>query len=44
MNYRKYGNTGVMASSLGFGCMRFPMKDEKTVDRDKAIPMLHKAY
>jgi uncharacterized protein len=44
MKYRPYGNTGVDASALGFGCMRLPMKDEKTVDRDKAIPMLHKAY
>ena len=44
MKYRPYGKTGVSASSLGFGCMRLPMKDEKTVDREKAIPMLRKAY
>ena len=44
MQYRDYGKTGVKASALGFGCMRLPMKDEKTVDRSKAIPMLHKAY
>jgi len=38
------GNTGVKLSALGFGCMRLPMKDEKTVDRDAAIPLLHRAY
>jgi predicted aldo/keto reductase-like oxidoreductase len=44
MTYRAMGATGVRLSSLGFGCMRFPMKNPTTVDRDKAIPMLHRAY
>jgi len=44
INYRPLGRTGATVSSLGFGCMRFPMKDPSSVDRDKAIPMLHKAY
>jgi predicted aldo/keto reductase-like oxidoreductase len=44
MKYRAMGKTGVRLSPLGFGCMRLPMKDEKTVDRDKAIPMLQRAY
>lgn len=47
MNYRKFGNTGAMISSLGFGCMRFPEyeKDGKWyIDDEKAIPMLHKAF
>ncbi len=44
MTYRTMGATGVRLSSLGFGCMRFPMKDATTVDRDKAIPMLQRAY
>ena len=44
MRYRPYGKSGVHASVLGFGCMRLPMDDDKTVNRDKAIPMLHKAY
>jgi predicted aldo/keto reductase-like oxidoreductase len=38
------GKTGKMVSALGFGCMRLPMKDASTVDRDKAIPMLQRAY
>jgi predicted aldo/keto reductase-like oxidoreductase len=45
MSYRDMGKTGVKLSSLGFGCMRLPMmKDGKTVDRDKAIPMLLRGY
>jgi len=44
MTYRTMGRTGVQLSSLGFGCMRLPMKDASTVDRDKAIPMLIRAY
>ncbi len=44
MKYRAAGGTGARLSSLGFGCMRLPMKDAKTVDRNKAVPMLHRAY
>jgi uncharacterized protein len=44
MTYRTMGKTGIHLSSLGFGCMRFPMKDERTVDREKTIPMLMRAY
>ena len=44
MSYRTMGRTGAQLSSLGFGCMRLPMKDAGTVDRDKAIPMLVRAY
>jgi predicted aldo/keto reductase-like oxidoreductase len=44
MQYRTAGKTGERLSSLGFGCMRLPMKDAKTVDRDLAIPMLHRAW
>jgi hypothetical protein len=43
MQYRPLGNTGLNVSQLGFGAMRLPMKDEK-VDRDLAIPMMHRAF
>jgi hypothetical protein len=40
MNERPFGRTGCTVSALGFGCMRLPMKDDTTVDRDRAIPLL----
>ena len=43
ISFRTMGRTGQKVSSLGFGCMRLPMKDAQTVDRDKAIPMLQRA-
>ena len=33
MPYREYGNTGEEVSSLGLGCMRFPMRDGKVQQR-----------
>lgn len=47
MKYRKFGETGVDISVLGFGAMRLPMitiSDKNVIDEDKAIPMLRKAY
>jgi len=46
MIYRKLGNTGLEASQLGFGAMRLPMKGEQgeQVDRELAIPMIHRAF
>ena len=47
MRYKKFGNTGIDISVLGFGCMRLPMKRIGTkdfVDEDKSIEMLHRAY
>ncbi len=43
MQYTTLGKTGLTVSRLGFGCMRFPMKTDKEVDRDLAIPMLRRA-
>mgnify|MGYP006282732199 CR=1 FL=1 len=44
MQYTTLGKTGLKVSRLGFGCMRLPMADKKTVNREKAIPMLHRAH
>ncbi|MBS3763353.1 MAG: aldo/keto reductase [Planctomycetes bacterium] len=43
MQYDILGKTELKVSRLGFGCMRLPMKDKTEVDREKAIPMLHRA-
>ena len=42
MQYRVLGSTGLKVSALGFGGMRFKMKDEH-IDQDLAISALHRA-
>ncbi|MDF1515522.1 MAG: aldo/keto reductase, partial [Anaerolineae bacterium] len=47
MIYRDLGRTGYKVSQLGFGAMRLPMTEageEKVVDRELAIPMIHRAF
>ncbi len=47
MIYRQLGRTGYKVSQLGFGAMRLPMTevdDNQVVDRELAIPMLHRAF
>ncbi len=48
MQYRKFGNTGVEISALGFGCMRLPEIQQEdgtwTVDQEKTNAMLMRAY
>jgi len=47
MQYRKFGNTGMNVSTLGFGCMRLPMHEingKRVVDKDKSNEMIKKAY
>ena len=48
MQYRKFGNTGMNISALGFGCMRLPeiQLEDGTwqVEQEKANEMLRKAY
>ena len=47
MIYRPLGKTGLKVSQLGFGAMRLPMMGEGAaarVDRDLAIPMIHRAF
>ena len=46
MQYRKFGNTGVEISALGFGAMRLPeiKKGEANyIDEDLAFPLMQKA-
>lgn len=42
MEYTTLGKTGLRVSRLGFGCMRLPMKTGTEVDRELALPMLHR--
>ena len=47
MIYRQLGRTGLRVSQLGFGAMRLPMKavdGVQVVDRELAIPMIHRAF
>ena len=47
MRYRDLGKTGYRVSQLGFGAMRLPMVGEgedARIDREKAIPMIHRAF
>lgn len=42
MQYRPYGNTGIKVSALGFGAMRLPALEDKTVDLEKGVPLLRR--
>ncbi len=42
MQYRPYGNTGLLASTLGFGAMRLPALADGTCDYDASVPMLRR--
>ena len=47
MIYRELGRTGYKVSQLGFGAMRLPMTEangKEVVDRELAIPMIHRAF
>ena len=48
MQYRKFGNTGVQISALGFGCMRLPEYQDQEgnwqVDQEKVNEMLMRAF
>lgn len=43
MKYRHFPGTDITASVLGFGCMRFPMFEDQSVDRAQATAMLRHA-
>lgn len=42
MQYRLYGKTGIHVSALGFGAMRLPQLEDKTVDLEQSVPMLRR--
>ncbi len=48
MQYRKFGNTGIEVSALGFGAMRLPMDSDKdgksVVKEEESIAMIHRAF
>jgi len=47
MVYKQFGNTGAKVSALGFGAMRFPMKEingKKVIDDDLAVPLMQQAF
>ena len=43
MQYRNFGNTGMVVSALGFGCMRLPMEGGH-VKEEYSIKILRRAY
>lgn len=40
MQYRQLGNTGIKLSALGFGTMRLPVNEDKTINENQAIDIL----
>ncbi len=44
MEYRKMERIGVKTSLLGFGCMRFPRKEDGSINEELAAEMLETAY
>ena len=48
MQYRKFGNTGISISALGFGCMRLPeiQREDGTweMDQEQVNAMMQRAY
>lgn len=43
MEYRKLEKLGVSPSLLGYGCMRFPLKEDQTINEELAGALLDKA-
>ena len=43
MEYRTWDRAEVSPSLLGYGCMRFPKKEDGTIDKEKAGALLDQA-
>ena len=43
MQYRTFGRFGYKVSQLGFGSMRLPVKADRSVDFDRAVPLIRRA-
>ncbi|MCI8515948.1 MAG: aldo/keto reductase [Hungatella sp.] len=43
MQYRKFGNTGLEVSALGFGCMRLPVLEDGSVDEKETVRIIRHA-
>lgn len=44
MEYRSFDKLGIKASLLGYGCMRFPLKEDGKIDEQEAERLLDTAY
>lgn len=44
MEYRMMQNINAKTSLLGFGCMRFPLNQDGSIDEEETFAMLDKAY
>lgn len=42
MKYREFVN-GIQVSALGYGCMRFPVREDKSIVEERAVAMLRSA-
>ena len=43
MEKRKFEKLGIETSLLGFGCMRFPKKQDETIDEAEAFGSCHRS-
>lgn len=44
MEYREMKNIGEKVSLLGFGCMRFPVREDGSIHKEQAFAMIDEAY
>ena len=44
MEHRKIASLEIIPSLLGYGCMRFPTFEDGTIDEEKAMAMVDRAF